>query len=1108
MCFSSYICTRFDDLRQKRWVAFVPNHNSVSRQPEEKSENSPVMEKSLQRRIFKMCSKIINVSIMRKLLSLIAMLVMSVTMLMAQTKTVTGSVISAEDGEPIIGASVVLTGTTTGIITDFDGNFSLNVPENASTLTVSFVGMETQTVNIGKGKIYVTLSSNNQVLDEVMVVAYGTAKKSELTGSVTTMKAENIQKLQVSNVSKALEGSAPGVQVASQSGQPGSDATIRIRGIGSINASSNPLYVVDGMPFDGNINSINPADIASMSVLKDAASTALYGSRAANGVIVITTKKGAIRDKSKVTFEGRVGINTRGVPEYDIMKDPGEYMKTFWSVLKNQNKGDGAAASAALVATLGYNPYLTDNNSVVDANGNLTTAALRYNDNWKDEAFENGMRQEYNVNIQGGNTKASHFLSMGYLKDEGIIANSDYSRFSLRANGDYEINKYLSLNGSAAYSRGEQNSQAISNLDNYVNSFMFTQFIAPIYPVYAYDAQGNRVYNADGSTIYDFGDGKYGSRAWGSNQNVVASDDANMNRRISDNFSGRFGAKISFLNDFTFQANMGYDMTNTARDQFQTPSFGDAQASGGRGYKYRYRTQTYTINQLLSYTKNFDKHHLDVLLGHETYDYKYEYLYNAKTKFFDAEIPQYNNAITMESMDSYDRAYNMESYLGRLNYDFDNKYYLSASLRRDGSSRFSKDNRWGTFWSVGTRWRLTQEDFMKDFEWLDDAAVRASYGSVGNDDIYYPDTSTSNFYANKTQYVVTNSDGQFAVSKYYTGNDDLTWETSYNFNVGFSASLFNRLLDVDFEYFAKKTEDMLYNVPQPRSSGVAFISENALTMVNKGIEFSLGVNVPMPKDMRWSWTFTGTHYTNEVTDIPENKHKDGITNETYYNIREGRSVYDFYYYEFAGVDPTTGKSLWYADSKDAKGNVILDEKGNVVRTTTSDYSKADKYYIGSALPKFQGGITTEYAWKGFDVSVSANYQFGGKIYDSMYTSLMHAGKNAGYNWHRDILNAWTAENPNSNIPILDGDQTANTVSSRFLVGADYFNLRNITFGYTFPKKMLHKIMCDNARVYFVADNVALKSKRKGMDPRQYISGQSRANYSAIRTLSVGLSLQF
>ncbi|WP_373804187.1 SusC/RagA family TonB-linked outer membrane protein, partial [Bacteroides heparinolyticus] len=989
-------------------------------------------------------------------------------------------------------------GTQIGTITGVDGDFTLpNVPSSAKTLQISFIGMQTQEVAI-KPNVRVVMKAEAEQLEEVMVVAYGTAKKSSFTGSASTVSSKSIEKLQVSNVSRALEGAAPGVQVAMQSGQPGESATVRIRGIGSINSSAAPLYVVDGMPYNGSISAINPSDIESISVLKDAASTSLYGSRAANGVVVITTKKGNSQ-KSKVTLDARMGINSRGIPEYDIMKSPGEYMTTYWTVLKNQ-LGSGEKASAGLFGKLGYNPYDTDNGAIVDTNGNLTSAKLLYQDDWEKEAISNGTRQEYTLTVQGGSDKSTHFLSLGYLDDEGIISNSDYTRLSLRASGDYTVNEFIKLNGSVAYARGEQNSQAISNLSNYVNTFMFTQYVAPIYPVYAYDGKGTPVYNEDGSRRYDFGDGTYGNRAWGSNQNVVASDAANQNQIISDNVSSRFGVNITFLKDFKFSGNMGYDMTNQMQNRFMTPSFGDAAASGGRGYKYRTRSQTYTINELLNYTKEIaGKHHLDILVGHENYKYMYNYLYNAKTKFFDDLVPEYSNAITMEDMNSYSNEYTIESYLGRLNYDYDDKYYFSGSLRRDGSSRFAKDNRWGTFWSLGGSWRISKETFMENVSWISNLTLRASYGSVGNDDIYYPTTTTSNYYAYKTQYSVSNSDGSFAVSKYYHGNPDLTWETSYNFNVGLSASLWDNLLNIDFEYFNKKTEDMLYNVPQPMSSGLSYISKNALTMTNKGFEFTLGINIPMPRDMKWNWTLTGTHYKNKVTDIPEDKREAGITHSTYYNIREGKSVYDFYYYRYAGLDEK-GHSLWYRDSKDKEGNITLE--------TTDDYSKATKYYIGTALPDFQGGISTEFSWKGLDFSIAANYQLGGKIYDSMYASLMHAGSDAGRNWHQDIRNAWSETNTTSNIPVLNGNQNANTFSDRFLISATFFNIRNITLGYTFPKSWLKPAAIENARIYFAADNVALWSKRKGMDPRQYIYGQSQANYSAIRSISVGLSLTF
>ena len=1032
---------------------------------------------------------------MKKLFLLLAALITTFAV-MAQNQTVNGTVTSA-DGEPLIGATVMGVGTQMGTATDVDGNFTLTLPATVKKLQVSYVGMTTKDVNITPGqKMNIVLDGTN-MLDEVITVAYGTAKKSSFTGAASTISGATIEKLQVSNVSKALEGAAPGVQVAIQSGQPGTSGTVRIRGIGSINSSSAPLYVVDGMPFDGDLASINPNDIESMSVLKDAASTALYGSRAANGVIVITTKKGK-EQKSRVSLDVRIGSNSRGISNYDIMTDPGMYMLTNWTLLKNQS--DAATASANLIDRLGYNPYDCANDAVVDANGNLTNARLLWNDNWTDAAISNGLRQEYNLTVSGGNEKSNHFLSLGYLEDEGIIKNSDYSRLSFRASGDYDVNRWLNVNGNIAYSRGEQNALQISSLANYSNTFAFIQNIAPIYPVYAYDRQGNRLYNEDGSPLFDFGDGQYGTRPLYSNQNVVASDDQNQNRYLRDNISSRFGVTLKIIEGLQFRANLGYDVTNTSRDQFMTPSFGDAQQVDGRAYKTRQRNETYTINELLSYDKNFgEKHHFDVLAGHESYKMALNYLYGAKSHFFESSIPEFDNAITMDNLSSSSDEYTIESWLGRINYDYDDKYYISGSVRGDGSSRFAKNHRWGTFWSVGASWRISKENFMQNLTWLDNMSIRASYGSVGNDDIYYPNTSTSNYYPAITQYQLTNANGSYALSRYYQGNPDITWETSYNFNVGFTAQLLNNLLNIDFEYFNKRTEDMLYNVPQSPSSGVSYISENALTMNNKGVEFTLGVNIPMPKDFTWNWTFTGTHYVNKVTGIPADKRADGITHGGYYNIREGRSVWDFYYYKFAGLDET-GHSTWWADVKDKDGNVTG-------REAVSDYSLATKYYIGTAIPDFIGGITTNFTWKGLDFSVAMNYQIGGDIYDGMYAGLM-GSSNAGHNWHKDILNSWTPENTNTNVPVLDGDQNATTFSDKFLIGADFFNLRNITLGYTFPGKWLNKASIERARLYVNADNVALWSKRKGMDPRQYISGESAANYSTIRTVSVGLSLTF
>lgn len=1032
---------------------------------------------------------------MKKLFLLLLTVVLTTVAALAQGRTVTGTVISASDGEPLIGATVQPVGEGSGVATDADGHFRLTVKSYVRKIKVTYVGMVTQIVDIQSTAMIIKMSSTDNILDEVMVVAYGQAKKSSLTGAVSSISGGQIEKLSVSNVSKALEGAVPGVQVAMQSGQPGTSATVRIRGIGSINSSSSPLYVVDGVPFQGEISSINPADIESMNVLKDAASTALYGARAANGVILITTKRGS-QNRTKVTLDVRLGSNSRGIPNYDVMTDPAEYVKAYWLAQKN-TLGDGAAAAAQIFGDLGYNPWDCANDAMIDANGNVTTARLLWSDRWEDEALRNGFRQEYNLTVSGGNERSNHFLSLGYLDDEGIVANSDYSRLSMRASGNYDVNKYLQVNGNIAYARGEQNALNISSLSNYSNPFTFIQSVAPIYPVYQYDRSGNRVLDENGKPVYDFGDGTMGARAYAPNQNPVASNDANRNSTLTDNISIRAGITVNIWDGLKFQANGGYDVTNINRNQFMTPSFGDAQQVGGRGYKTRSRMDTYTINELLTYVKTFGKHTIDVMAGHENYYYAYNYLYNAKHMFFDPTIDEFNNAIVMDNMNSYTQKTSIESVFGRINYNFDDRYYISASIRGDGSSRFAPGHRWGTFWSLGASWRFSKESFMEGTRgWLDNASLRASYGTVGNDAILDSD-GYANYYPYLNQYSVENADGAFSVSKWYQGNPELTWEKSANFNIGLTGVLFNNLLNLDVEYFYKHTSDMLYNVPQPPSSGVSYIPENAMTMNNSGVEFTLGLNLPMPKDWRLGFTFTGTHYKNEVTDIPENKRLDGITSGLF-NIREGRSVYDFYTYEWAGLNDE-GRNIYYVDKTDDHGNIIG-------RETTTNYANATKYYVGSAIPDFQGGLQMDLGWKGIDFSIGTNYQIGGKCMDYMYQGFM--GVQAGFNFHRDMLDAWTPQNTNTNVPFLERDQNINTTSSRFLTDASFFNIRNITLGYSLPAELMRKAYLENLRVYVTADNVALFSKRKGLDPRQYISGSSQANYSAIRTIAAGIQLTF
>ena len=1047
----------------------------------------------------------------KKMMLLMTFLLIGIGLVNAQISKVTGHVTSDEDGLPVVGASVLVKGTTIGTVTDMDGNFAINnVPSTAKTLVVSFIGMQTQEVHI-KGHVKVVMISDAKALDEVMVVAYGTAKKSSFTGSAAAVSGKDIAKLQVSSVSKALEGAAAGVTVVSTSGQPGENSKIRIRGIGSFSASSAPLYVVDGIPYDEDaVNAINPSDIESMSILKDASSASLYGSRAANGVVMITTKRGSA-DKSVVSVEARWGVNTRAIPEYDIMKDQRTYVQTYWQSYKNEliktEKGGAAEASAGLINVLAYNPFIgIENGEMVNADGVVSSAPLKHNDDWAKETLHNGMRQEYNISLRGGNSKSTHFISVGYLKDEGILRNTDFERISTRANVTHNVNKYIDLTGNLSYARGEQNSgqSAGASLSNFSNAFMFTQNIAPIYPVYAYDANGNLQYDENGAPLYDFGDGEYSKRLGGfSNQNVAATSDLDVHKNLTDNFSARGTLNLNLFKGFKLTANIGYDLSNMRMTDHMNQLHGDAAKVGGRTYKKNARMQSFTANQIANYGTSIGAHSFDVMVGHETYSFIYNYDFTHKYNFYTLGNPEFSNAITMADMNSYTNEHSMESYFGRLNYDYNDKYYFSASLRTDSSSKFHPDHRRGTFWSVGASWRMTQEEWLKDVEWLNDLKVKASYGTQGNDGILDKDGILV-YQPYMKQYNVSNNNGQFSVVETYRGNKDLTWEKSKNLNIGIESALFDHRLKFDMEYFLRKTSDMLYNMPYPISSGISYIPMNLLNMKNQGVEFTLTATPVKTEDFDWTISFNGTHYTNKITSLPEDKRAEGIIHGTasLFRLMEGGSIYDLYTYDYAGVDPETGASLWYTDTKD--------ESGNVVRTTTNDYTKAKKYDLGTTLPDFQGGLTMNFTYKNFDLSIGTNFQFGGKIYDSMYAGFMHSGasSSSGINWHKDILKAWTPENRNTDVPIIDGDRDANSQSSRFLISATYFNLRNIALGYTFPSKWMKAIQASSARVYVSADNVAMFSKRKGLDPRQYTYGYSAANYSAIRAISFGVNINF
>ncbi len=1057
------------------------------------------------------------------LLALSFMVIVGLQALMAQTTNITGTVTDASDGSPIPGVSVFVKGTTIGTVTRPDGAYNLSVPNDATTLVFSFVGMTTQEIVIaGQTTINAVLQSDAEDIDEVIVVAYGTSKKSSFTGSASVVKADDLQKRQVESVTQALEGLATGVQVKSTSGQPGENATIRIRGIGSFQ-DADPLIVVDGFPFGGNINSIHPDDIENFTVLKDANATALYGSRASNGVIMITTKRGKA-GTSKITFKATYGVSERGVPEYDRVS-PEQYYEMFWERNYNNNidlnasEGWGLSdgelrqmASDNLVPSLGnYNMYDKPSNQYVDpTTGKFTGGNAMWSGDWSNELIQTGIRQDYVLSASGGTDKTKYFISGGYLNSDGIVTASNFKRYSARVSAESELRDWITVRMNMSGSTSEQNFPNSSG-GSYVNVFMFSRFIGPIYPVFMHDSAGQLILDGQGNRQYDYGSYReYDSngdvtferaRPYGSNSNPLGVINLDTRSNTRDVASARGGVDIKFLKDFKLALNgsVDYYLLSTLRHQNQ--KYGDAEAFGGRSTRTTGRNFTATFNQLLTYAKTIGQHNVDVLLGHENYMFKYNYLNATRTGFPFEGLVELDAAATPEGSGSYEDNHRLESFFSRVNYDFAGKYYASASFRTDGSSRFHPDYRWGNFWSVGGSWRISEEEFMSSASWLTNLRLKASIGSVGNEFI-------GSLYAYPALYETGWNNitrPGLVASRLPTPN--LTWETNLNSNIGIDATFLNRF-GLNVEFFKRENIDLLMAKPLAASTGFTSIDANVGKINNTGIEIEINAGIIRNTNFTWDLNFNITKIKNEITELPQEEIISGTK-----KWEVGRSIYDFYIQDYAGVNSENGKAQWYYDEieTDGNGDPVYDDNGDPVKTgvrlKTEEYDEADRYYVGSAFPDFTGGLTNSFRYKNIDLSVLLTFSSGGKVYDGSYGGLMHGGE-WGEHLHVDMLNRWTPDNTNTDVPRFDGDQNAASRSTRFLKDASYLNIKNISLGYNLPKVWMNRVGFESARIFAAADNVHLFSYKKGLDPQQTLSGVNDNAYSPIRTVSFGINVNF
>ena len=1068
-----------------------------------------------------------------------SMLLAASGQMMAQSPTVVGGQVVDENGEPVIGAQVQLKGTKTGTITDTDGNFTLPSAKRGDMIVIKYLGMDPQTVKAAPG-MKVSMQSQDRQLDEVIVVAYGEQKKSSFTGSAGVVDSKSLEKRQVNNVMDALQGNVAGLQAISSSGSPDAKPEFRIRGFSSLNAGNDPLIVLDGVPYDGSWNSINPSDVASITVLKDAASNALYGARGANGVIIVTTKKGS-QGKATVSLDAKLGWSSRSSKRYDTIDDPAEYIETYYGGLYRYYRAKGQTpyeahgnANATLSAPsadggLGYLPFTTpagqyligDNGKM---NPNATLGNRIYNngnvytilpDDWIDETYRTALRQEYNVSVNGGNEQGQFFASLGYLNNEGIAVGSDYERYTARMKASYKATKWLNVGGNINYAHS--NTDNTSNSDNYAsdksdtgknNVFYQAALMGPIYPVYLRDGEGNILRNEYG-VVGDYGDGMYlGSsyvRPYISQSNGITDAALNTNNTVSNTFTLNGFADINIVEGLT--ATLSGNIYNSSNRMTQTINpyygFGYMSYPNGYVYKYDYNYNSTNFQELLKYAHSFGKHNVSLLAGHENYRHTYDYMTGDRKNMFSYFGNQeLDGATTYISNSSYKSDYNTEGWIFRALYDYDGKYFGQVSYRRDASSRFHPDHRWGNFYSFGGAWIITKEAWMKEVKWLNSLKLKASFGQNGNDNI-------DDFLYTDTYNIKKGEGNEIGLTLKNVGNENITWETVTNVNAGFEFEVLKSRLRGGLDYFYRKTTDMLCTIRVPLSQGYSGYSSNIGDMVNKGVEIELEGDVIYTKDIKWTIGANLTAYKNKILRLnDDNKYNDldghaGYTSNSYF-YGEGLPMYTWRLRKYAGVNES-GESMWY----------IHDANGNLTTTTNPNDISDDKDFFncGTALPDFYGGFNTSVSAYGFDFNISFAYSVGGKAMDWGYQSLMDT-PTAGFTGqalHKDLLNAWTEQNTSSDIPRFQyGDQYAASTSDRFLTNASWLSLQNVSLGYTFPKKWIQPLGLTHLRLYVSGENLTYWSHRKGFDPRISYQGSvsSDVKYAPARTVTAGLSVQF
>ncbi len=1152
--------------------------------------------------------------------------------------------VTDEAGEPCVGANVLIKGTTTGTMTDLDGNYSLTDVRKGAILVFSSIGYTSQEVRLGSSSVVnVVLKSDADFLNEVVIVGYGTAKRKDLTGSLTQIDNKLIASQNSSSATKALEGAVPGIVYASVDGQPGNDAGLRVRGLGSTNVgASNALVIIDGVPAQGDnpLSNMNQEDIASITVLKDAASTAIYGSRGANGVILVTTKRGD-SGRTKISFQARAGWNTvgsykvgqvdnaAGIYEYlwqsiynsyrygvngagpALNKETGEY----YTNIGNPNVSHDAAAEFAsqhLFNYIGLNDsfgrnmlgnymaynvpgatYTPDGTGssasstmtgayLVGTDGKINpNASLLYNDTYADALLKTGFRQQYDLSASGGSDKEDHYLSLGYLTDPSYVPNSRFERITGRANINVNLFKWLKVGANVGYTRSRTNYQGTywaarnsgsnqGNITRYVNGH------TPIVPFYAHDAEGNYIYDKNGDRVRNYLYNSTYSPLGQTGNNYGSTDimyamDNDIREDLTSTLNTRTYIEIPFLDHFTFRTDFAYDKINRTTTVYYNGTTGRAASMGGYFGKRMNDIEVMNLQHRLTYNQDFGKHHVDAMALFEDSDWEQQTVnWGSADEFIPGFLAagnfvgRYYGAGSAPTPGYGHDIERMRSWLGRANYIFADKYYVSGSVRRDGSSKFRKENRWGTFWSVGAGWRFTEESFMQDLRdsWLNNGKLRASYGVIGNQN-GIGRYQTYRTWGYSTTYQTTNNGtgrptgDSYKLSMGGLVNTQLTWEETKTFDVGLDLTLFNRI-DLTFDWYNRVTGNSQFSQPVSYlAMGQTTLPRNIAELTNRGIELDINADIIRTKDIRWNVAFNITHYTTKLTDLPDDAipaHAEGLPDGTWednqgswasaggsqqnanvYLRGIGRDWFNLYMYKYAGIDQSSGLPMYFhrvTEADHAAGKYKDTEVGGSVKTT--NYANASKYEVGSAIPTFQGGFNTSFSYKNFYVNAQFAYQIGGKFFSRNYAEYLYNVVDAQmYRMmfvSKDVKgNTWTPDNTGAGFPMqwypagensyfsgtsANGGNWSFTDESLF--SASYLRLKNLTLGYNVSKSLLNKLRIDkvvsNIKVFASSDNLFILSAAKAIDPTMSASGGyndvDSYTFPNMRTYTIGINLDF